>query len=93
MGAAVAEQRVLHGGQVVRKDGLPAAGALVWVVSGSAPTPEIAVVCDAEGYFRLALPPGRFAIHARAKDGIEGRVALTAGMEPVDIRIELDGAR
>lgn len=84
-------QRVLHTGRVVRKDGRPAVGALVWVASGTAPTPEVAVVCDAEGRFRLALPPGQFAIQARSKEGMEGRMQTTVGAEPVHIEIELDG--
>ncbi|WP_406854406.1 carboxypeptidase-like regulatory domain-containing protein [Alsobacter sp. KACC 23698] len=87
----MASGRVLHVGRVVRGDGMPAAGALVWVASGTAPTPEIAVVCDGEGRFRLALPPGRFEIRARAGDGAEGAIEATAGTDPLQFEIEVGG--
>ncbi len=87
-----AAERALHGGQVLREDGAPAPGALVAVVSGTAPTPEIAIRCDAEGRFRVALPPGRFRLTARAPDGALGSTEVdTAGAAatPAEIRIVL----
>lgn len=84
-------RRILHTGRVVRQNGRPAAGAFVWVASGTGPTPEIAVVCDEEGRFRLALPPGRFEIRARSVEGKEGRIETTAGDEPLHIEVEVGG--
>jgi len=63
-------------GRVARADGRPAGGALVWVESGSAPTPEIAIRADGAGRFRIALPSGRFRLRARAPDGAEGKATL-----------------
>ncbi|WP_105370794.1 carboxypeptidase-like regulatory domain-containing protein [Neorhizobium huautlense] len=82
-------RRILHTGRVVHHNGRPAAGAFVWVATGTAPTPEIAVVSDEKGYFRLALPPGHFEIRARSEGGQEGKAEATAGEEPLHIEIEV----
>jgi hypothetical protein len=63
----------------VARQGGGVAHALVAVAHGTAPTPEIGIGCDAEGYFAIALPPGRFVLEARAPDGRTGRVTLTTG--------------
>lgn len=85
-----AVRRVLHTGRVSHDDGRPAGGALVWVSSGTAPTPEIAVVCDDDGQFRLSLPPGQFVIQARSSDGMEGRIDEDLSAEPAQLEIRLD---
>jgi hypothetical protein len=78
---------------VLRDDGAPVAGALVAVVSGTAPTPEIGIRCDTEGRFRVALPPGRFRLTARAPDGALGstevEVTRATAATPAQIRIVL----
>ncbi len=53
--------------------------ALVAVAHGTAPTPEIGIGCDAEGYFGIALPPGTYVVEARAPDGRLGRVTIVTG--------------
>jgi hypothetical protein len=65
---------VLHEGRVRRSSGAAVPGAIVFVASGTAPTPERAIICDADGRFRIALPPGRFEIKAQARDGAQGQV-------------------
>lgn len=60
---------ILHSGRVRYADERPAAGAIVSIARGTAPTPEIGIRCDAHGRFRIALPPGRYEIEARAPDG------------------------
>jgi hypothetical protein len=64
---------------VVDAGGQPVAGAAVAVAWGTAPTPEIARTTDAEGRFRVGLPPGRFRIDAAAPDGRRGRVEVDGG--------------
>jgi protocatechuate 3,4-dioxygenase beta subunit len=84
--------KALHPGRVLHEDGSPVPGALVEVASGTAPTPEVAIRCDAEGRFRIALPPGRFRLTARAPTGALGSVEVeTAGAAgpPAEIRIVL----
>jgi hypothetical protein len=75
---------------VVDADGRPAAGAIVSVVWGTAATPEIGIVADQDGRFRVALPPGRFRLQANA--GGEGGTTEVeiAGSAP-DIAIRLEG--
>ncbi len=72
---------VLHRGRVVSREGGGVARALVAVTRGTAPTPEIGIVCDADGCFGIALPPGRYTIEARAPDGRTGSIAITTGTE------------
>jgi hypothetical protein len=74
-------------GRVVFPDGSPAPRALVAVASGTAPTPEIGIRCDAEGRFRIALPPGHFRIGATASDGSTGVVDAAGGPEGKEIVI------
>ncbi len=77
---------VLREGRVVWPDGSPAVGAIVAIASGTAPTPEIAIRCDQEGRFRIALPEGWFRIEARAPDGATGGIEV-AGSEGGEIMI------
>jgi hypothetical protein len=56
-------------GRVVDARGAPAPDALVTVVAGTVPVPEIALLVDAEGRFALRLPDGRFTLRAHAAAG------------------------
>ena len=56
-------------GQVVDARGAPAPDALVTIVAGTVPMPEIALLVDAEGRFALRLPDGRFTLRAHAAAG------------------------
>lgn len=60
---------------MVDAGGSPLPGALVSVVWGTAPTPEIARRTDAAGGFQVALPPGRFRIEAVTQRG-KGEVEI-----------------
>jgi hypothetical protein len=60
--------RVLRMGRVVDAAGRPVEGALVSVVWGTAPTPEIARRTNAAGMFRVGLPPGRFRLEAATEN-------------------------
>lgn len=70
-------------------DGLgnPVAGAFVTVISGTAPTPEITLLTNAEGRARLGLPPGTFTLQAQSPDGTKVTAEATGG--PSDEEIEL----
>jgi hypothetical protein len=66
---AAIETLIVH---VVDETGRPVAGAFVTVDWGTAPTPEITLLTDAEGRGRLGLPTGRFRIRAAAPGDGEG---------------------
>lgn len=61
-------------GRVVDATGAAVTDAVVSVVSGSAPTPEIAVLTDEAGGFSLGLPAGRYTVRAIAPDGASGSI-------------------
>jgi hypothetical protein len=86
---AVADEWVLHRGRVLLRGGGAAGSALVYVVSGTGPTPEIAIRSDAQGRFGLALPPGYYVVAARLGDGREGACEVEAGNDPQEIVIEI----
>ena len=67
---------------MVHADGRAAGGALVWVESGTAPTPEIGIRADWQGGFRVALPAGRFTLCATAPDGSAGAATHCLDGEP-----------
>ncbi|HVF14591.1 MAG TPA: hypothetical protein VM942_08325 [Acidimicrobiales bacterium] len=56
-------------GRVVDEGGEPAGDALVVIVAGSVPMPEIALLCGRDGHFSLRLPPGVFTLRATAQAG------------------------
>ena len=79
--------RVLRRGRVIDPAGRPVQGALVSVVWGTAPTPEIARRTDAGGAFHVGLPPGRFRLEATTEGG-SGQVEVQGGEgEEIVIRI------
>ena len=77
---------------IVDETGRPVAGAFVTVEWGTAPTPEITLLTDAEGRARLGLPPGRFRIRAAAPGGGEGtgEVNVPGPAKAVIIRLTKD---
>jgi len=74
-------------GRVVFPDGSAASGALVAILSGTAPTPEIGIRCDVQGRFRIALPPGQFRIQARAATGEVGVAEAAGGLDGDEVVI------
>jgi hypothetical protein len=74
---------------VIREDATSVAGALAAVEWGTAATPEIAIRADQSGFFRLALPSGRFRVQARAPDGTTGETELLIENAPLDFEIVL----
>ena len=56
-------------GRVVDVRGDPVPDALVTIPEGTAPLPEIALLVDPDGRFRLRLPHGRFTLRAHGGGG------------------------
>jgi hypothetical protein len=56
-------------GRVVDTDGAPVPEAVVVIVAGSVPMPEIALLCDGDGRFTLRLPSGAFTLRAHGPGG------------------------
>lgn len=81
--------RVLRRGQVIDAGGQPIADAMVSVVWGTAPTPEIGRRTDETGRFQVALPPGRFRVEAVAPGGATGLIEVDGGAgDAIVLRIE-----
>ena len=80
-------------GRVVDAVGSPVAGALVTVEWGTAPTPEITLISDADGRFRLGLPRGRFRLRATAPDGASGVTEAQGGAATPAIVIRVGSER
>jgi protocatechuate 3,4-dioxygenase beta subunit len=82
-------RRALRLGRVVDADGRPVAGALVSVVWGTAPTPEIGRRTRDDGRFQVGLPPGQFRIQAVTVSGSAGEVEVEGGQgDEILIRID-----
>jgi hypothetical protein len=82
-------ERILRQGRVVDAAGEPVSGALVAVVWGTAPTPEIARRTDDAGAFQVGFPPGRFRVQATTPSGGTGELEVEGGSgEEIVIRIE-----
>lgn len=81
--------RALRRGRVVDEEGGPVAGAMVSVVWGTAPTPEIGRRTDDAGAFQVGLPPGRFCVKAVTTSGGAGEVEVEGG-EGGEIVIRID---
>ena len=84
--------RALRRGLVVDADGRPVPGALVSVVWGTAPTPEIGRRTGNDGAFQVGLPPGQFRVKAVSATGGAGEVQVEGG-EGGDIVIRIDTPR
>jgi hypothetical protein len=70
-----------HKGRVVDTDGHVVAGALVTIVSSTAPVPEIALVTEEDGSFSLGLPDGRFRLRANTADERSGEADIDSAAE------------
>ena len=64
-------------GQILDDQDRPVSGALVTVVSGTVPVPEIALVADNEGRVKFRLPDGRYRLRAVSAKGQSGEGDLT----------------
>ena len=74
--------------RVLDARGHPVAGAFVTVVSGTAPTPEITLLTNAEGRVRLGLPPGTFTLQAQTPEGTKTTVEVTGeDAEEIELRL------
>jgi hypothetical protein len=78
-------------GRVVDDAGQAVAGAMVTIESGTALTPEITLITDSEGRFRLGLPPGRFRLRAQSTDGRSGTRDVVGGPSDEEIVIQVGG--
>lgn len=76
-------------GRVVDANGQPVAEAFVTVEWGTAPTPEITLITDDNGCFRLGLPPGRFRVRATAPDGASATTEVGSEADDKPIVVEL----
>lgn len=74
-------ERVLRRGRVIDANGQGVGGALVSVVWGTAPTPDIGRRTDDAGLFQVALPPGRFRVRAITRQGLDGEVEVEGGTD------------
>jgi hypothetical protein len=82
-------QRTVRLGRVLDGAGAPIPGALVSVVYGTAPTPEVARQTDEAGYFHVGLPLGRFRVAAFAPGGGTGSVDVNGdSVDEIVIRID-----
>jgi hypothetical protein len=77
MAAGPADDELL--GRVVDARGDPVPDALVTIVEGTVPMPEIALLVDADGRFRLRLPAGRFTLRAHGGGGSGDAVVEVPG--------------
>lgn len=71
--------RALRRGRVVDADGRAVASALVSVVWGTAPTPEIGRRTGDDGGFHVGLPQGRFLVRAISAAGAVGEIEVDGG--------------
>lgn len=88
-GEASLNARRLREGRVIDAAGNPVSGALVSVVWGTAPTPEIGRRTNESGAFHVGLPQGRFRVQAVAPSGGSG-TAEVDGSEGGEIVIQLE---
>ena len=79
-------------GRVHGPEGEPVEGAMVSVVEGSVPMPEIALCTGADGRFHHGLPGGRFtfrAVDAAGRRSGLAHVEVVAGQGTVQVPIVL----
>jgi hypothetical protein len=74
-------------GRVVDAAGAPVPEALVSIVAGTVPMPEIALMADAEGRFGLRLPAGRFTLRAHGPGGSGEAEVVRPGDDDVVITV------
>lgn len=71
--------RALRRGRVVDSEGRGVAGALVSVVWGTVPMPEIGRRTGDDGTFHVGLPPGKFRLQAVTESGLIADVEVDGG--------------
>lgn len=76
-------------GRVLDSTGAPVKGALIVIVSGTVPMPEIALVSDENGEFSLRLPPGKFRLRAQGAGGKVGEAEVSGPQSIADINITI----
>jgi carboxypeptidase family protein len=87
----VTEALIEWTGRVVDIDGTPVPLASVVIVAGSVPMPELALLTDEDGRFRLRLPRGRFTLRAHAPGASgEARVDATGAGGEILIVVEAE---
>jgi hypothetical protein len=75
-------------GRVVDPHGAPVPEAVVAIVAGSVPMPEIALLCDGDGRFSLRLPEGAFTLRAHSPGGT-GEAEVRSPPPSGEVRIVL----
>jgi hypothetical protein len=75
-------------GRVVDPDGAPVPEAVVVIVAGSVPMPEIGLLCDGDGRFSLRLTEGVFTLRAHGPAGT-GEAAVRSPPSSGEVRIVL----
>lgn len=69
-------------------DGIPLAGAVVAVVSGPAPFPDIAQITGPDGAFELDVPEaGTYTIAVHGPDGATATVSAPTDQPPADVAL------
>ena len=77
-------------GTVLDATGRPVAQARVYFTSSPAPVPDVAILTDAEGRFRLTAPlAGRYEIGASSDARGLGAVRVTVGAQDASVQIKL----
>jgi hypothetical protein len=89
-GGPTAEGLVERRGRVVDAGGEPVPGALVTIVESTVPMPEIALLCDDDGRFAIALPAGRFKLRAHGA-GASGDAEVEGAPADDEIVIVIGG--
>jgi hypothetical protein len=69
-------------GRVVDRAGRPVSGAAIYFVAAPAPRPDIAMLSDADGWFVLALEPGKYVIGARSDPAGAGQTGIDVSDAP-----------
>lgn len=74
-------------GTVLDCRGNPVSDAILSMVASSAVLPELAIVADASGVFRMALPSGRYAIEAQSTE-LRSTARVTFDVSgPMDLQV------
>jgi hypothetical protein len=79
-------------GRVHLPDGTPIVEARVSIASGPVPTPDVALLTDGEGRFRLHVPTSghyEVACHADGMAPASVRVAISSDVSSIDVDLEM----
>jgi len=80
-------ERIEVRGRVTNVQGMAVSGAIIVIVAGSVPVPEVALLADTEGRFSLRLPRGRFTLAAHDPAGGTGEAEVEVSTKAVEILI------